>query len=50
MSVQRDLTNYVLKSTIPPTQNAHLVSVPKVNVDAGLCREPTEEDAKERIM
>ena len=43
-----DLTNYVLKSTIPPTQKCPSCICPKVNVDAGLCREPTEEDAIKR--
>ena len=43
--VHPDLTNYVLKSTIPPTQKCPSCICPKVNVDAGLCREPTEEDA-----
>uniref|UniRef100_A0A6C0J7A4 Uncharacterized protein n=1 Tax=viral metagenome TaxID=1070528 RepID=A0A6C0J7A4_9ZZZZ len=40
-----DLTNFVLKSTIPPTQKCPSCICPKVKVDAGLCREPTEEDA-----
>jgi hypothetical protein len=43
-----DLTSYVLKSTIPPTQKCPSCICPKVNVDAGLCREPTEEDAIKR--
>ena len=46
--VHPDLTNYVLKSTIPPTQKCPSCICPKVNVDAGLCREPTEEDAIKR--
>lgn len=43
-----DLTNYVLKSTIPPTQKCPSCICPKVEVEAGLCREPTEEDAIKR--
>mgnify|MGYP000932399581 CR=1 FL=1 len=43
-----DLTSYVLKSTIPPTQKCPSCICPKVKVDAGLCREPTEEDAIKR--
>ena len=46
--VHPDLTNYVLKSTIPPTQKCPSCICPKVKVDAGLCREPTEEDAIKR--
>ena len=39
-----DLTNYVLKTTIPPTQNCPSCICPKIKVNAGLCREPTKED------
>ena len=39
-----DLTNFVLKSTIPPTQNCPSCICPKIKVNAGLCREPTKED------
>ncbi len=43
-----DLTNFVLKSTIPPSQKCPSCICPKVKIDAGLCREPTEEDAIKR--
>ena len=36
-----DMSKYVLKSTIPPPQSCPVCIAPKVNVSAGLCREPT---------
>ena len=39
-----DLTNYVLKSTIPSKQDCPACICPKVKVNAGLCREPSKEE------
>ena len=39
-----DLTNFVLKSTIPPNQKCPSCICPKIKIDAALCKEPTKDD------